>query len=582
MIFLKYKFEPTKLKKIRYPLYIQTLGMLFAYLSVLLLILFVCFDAQFGFGWEALLKGPAGDRAETIADAISLHLGSSDQTKWNEMLADFGKKYGVIFYVFDIFGNQLAGAKVTLPASLGSHIKMGPDSEHFHGLFPMPFPHPPLFGGPCPPPPFDHTAHRMTDMPRLAMRSDEQPILHTLWANNSRMMPPDLGLSNGLAKPNLFIPPPPPPSPFREHDKFIAQSNQSLWIGMPIRLLTPSFPFPISAFLIAASSNIWQNKLLFDFEFMGIVLFGLILFSVIFWWPFIFNITHKLSALTTTAEKIAEGDFTTLIDTNMNDEIGKLSAAIKTMADRLNGFVQGQKRLLGDISHELITPLARLDMALELFDSGEPNERASLIADIKDEVREMNLMVNELLAFAKAGLQDKQLELKSVNVRAVVEKAVSQSSLAKTIEINVSSEFTVLADPILLLRAISNVLRNSATYAGAAGPISVEGMDTEQTVSITIKDHGPGVPDEILPLLGEPFFRTEFSRSRDSGGIGLGLAIVKSCIECCRGTVTVSNRIGGGLQTEIRLQKSVNNLSLLQDEMTNQSIQAMDNGRPLS
>jgi two-component system sensor histidine kinase CpxA len=495
------------LRKIKYPLYIQTLGMLFAYLSAILIMLFVSFDAKFGFGWEALLKSPAGDRAEAISDAISLHLGACPQKEWTRVLNDFGKRYGVDFYLFDIFGRQLAGSTVTLPAPLSRHINIGlpPPPEAIRGPISIP-------------------------------STDFHSFIHSF--------PPHF---------------PPPPHTFKR-DRFITQSNQSLWLCMPVMLAMPSALCPFPAFLSAASSNIWQNKLLFDFKFLSIALFAFLVFSVIFWWPFVVNITHKLSVLTTAAENIAQGNFTTPIKIGINDEIGRLSATVKSMADRLNGFVQGQRRLLGDISHELITPLARLEIALELFEIADTSERAGLIADIREEVKEMGLMVNELLAYAKAGLQNQQLELKPVSVRTIVEKVLLHLSDQATIENNVSQESTVLADPTLLSRAISNILRNSVRYAGNAGSITVDTIDGEQTLTIIIADNGPGVPEEVLSHLGEPFFRPEFSRNRDSGGVGLGLAIVKSCIESCGGTVRLSNRAGGGgLQTQINLQKAPSN-----------------------
>ncbi len=530
--------------------------MLFAYLSVILVMLFVGLDAQFGFGWEALLKSPAGDRAEAIADAISLHLASAKQPEWTEVLADFGNKYGVKFYVFDMFGSQLAGTKVMLPLAVTSHLKneLPPPPEAIHGAFSIPPPHLHAY---FPPPHFERGPHMQKEGGQGFKR--RFGVLHPLGLDGfySISAVPQRRNSDDANSP-LFSPPPLRPLHHHERDKFIAQSNQSLWICMPIRISLEDCPFPVPAFLIAESSIIWRNKLLFDFELMGMALFGFIIFSVIFWWPFVYKITRRLSVLTVAAENIAHGNFTTSFETGLNDEIGRLSATIKAMADRLNGFMQGQKRLLGDISHELITPLARLDMALELFESSDTKDRAVLIADIKDEVNEMGSMVDELLAFAKAGLQNKQLELQPVNVRGIVEKVILQLSSNKLIEDNTNSESTVLADPTLLLRAISNVLRNSIRYAGDSGPISIGTIDGEQSVTIKIADRGPGVPEEILSTLGEPFFRPEFSRNRDSGGVGLGLAIVKSCIECCGGTVRLSNRAGGGLQTEICLEKFTN------------------------
>jgi two-component system sensor histidine kinase CpxA len=114
----------------------------------------------------------------------------------------------------------------------------------------------------------------------------------------------------------------------------------------------------------------------------------------------------------------------------------------------------------------------------------------------------------------------------------------------------------VKADPLLLERAISNVLRNSIRYAGHAGPIDATAHAEGPWVSLTIKDCGPGVKEDMLKNLAEPFFRPEPSRNRDSGGVGLGLAIVKSCIEACQGSFTVRNGQERGLEVVLKLKGS--------------------------
>ncbi|MBI2811660.1 MAG: hypothetical protein HYX67_12655, partial [Candidatus Melainabacteria bacterium] len=108
--------------KIAHSLYMQTLSMVLFYLVTLCIIVFICFNAQFGIGWEALLKSPFGDRVDTIADAISSNLQASDRKNWTDVLNNFDKLYGVQFYVFDVQGEQLAGKPLTLPKALADKV----------------------------------------------------------------------------------------------------------------------------------------------------------------------------------------------------------------------------------------------------------------------------------------------------------------------------------------------------------------------------------------------------------------------------------------------------------------------------
>jgi two-component system sensor histidine kinase CpxA len=120
--------------------------------------------------------------------------------------------------------------------------------------------------------------------------------------------------------------------------------------------------------------------------------------------------------------------------------------------------------------------------------------------------------------------------------------------------IDLPSDIAVLADPLLLDRAISNILRNCVRYAGQFGPIKAKAVCEGSQVVLTIIDNGPGVSEEALKHLAQPFYRPEPSRNRSSGGFGLGLAIVKSCIEACQGSLAVRNNEPRGLAVELRLK----------------------------
>jgi two-component system sensor histidine kinase CpxA len=226
------------------------------------------------------------------------------------------------------------------------------------------------------------------------------------------------------------------------------------------------------------------------------------------------------------------------------------------MAERLTNFVSGQKRFLGDISHELSSPIARLQIALELLSEAASENQSPLISDIREEVEEMTNLVNELLAFSKAGLKGMDLNLTIVNPKLVVLDLIDRMSLKDKVILQFSDEPEVIADPLLLSRAFSNILRNSLRYAGERGPITISAERQVAQVAVIFSDCGPGVSDEALKRLTDPFFRPEASRSRSSGGVGLGLAIVKTCVEACNGTLLLRNKPGGGFEVEIRLNQA--------------------------
>ena len=105
-----------------------------------------------------------------------------------------------------------------------------------------------------------------------------------------------------------------------------------------------------------------------------------------------------------------------------------------------------------------------------------------------------------------------------------------------------------------MTRAVANLIRNAVKYAGEAGPISISAQRRKDVVALEVRDSGPGVPDDLLDQLFEPFFRPQAGRDSDSGGVGLGLAIVRTCIETCQGTVSASNLKPRGLAVRITLR----------------------------
>ncbi len=506
--------------------------MLVAYVALLLLSLFVCLNMQFGMGWEALLDSPIGDRLRLAADAIGTALNSSDMKEWDALLTSFGTKYGATFYLFDPFGKQLAGSEVSLPLAIRSQLERAE------------FPSPPAIG---------HMLLRPAFPPALGLSSAVCNAFPGLGAPGNLHAPLPISLSAESHRfenvPIYKVPHLPPMV------KFVSSSNNQLWICIVVPIFDNAHHLLAPARLLIFLDSFWRSPLLFDFRFLGLVIAAVVLFTLIFWWPFVQSITSRLAALTYATKKIADGDFDTRTNASYGDELGQLAQAINLMADRLKAFLQSQRRLVGDISHELVTPLARMDMAIELLDSAQGQERNELISDIKEEIRGMHHLVDEILALTKAGLKAKATEVTTVSVAEMVSSVLRQLR-ATGIAVSVD-DLNVLADPLLLGRALSNVLRNSLNYAGDTATIKITTQNLNQWTSILVQDTGPGVPADSVAHLGEPFFRPEYSRNRESGGAGLGLAIAKSCIEHCGGSIEFSNRAEGGFQVEIRLRAAV-------------------------
>jgi two-component system sensor histidine kinase CpxA len=269
--------------------------------------------------------------------------------------------------------------------------------------------------------------------------------------------------------------------------------------------------------------------------------------SALLWFPLMRGINRSIAQMTQATRHIAEGRFET--------RVGDLGRAVNQMAERLAGLVAGQKRFLGDVAHELCSPLAKLRVSLAILDQRAGPEHKDYLARAEEEAAHIAGLVNELLSFSKASLTAPPAQLGPVNVRQAVEKAVRREAPgASQIKLEVPVEVVARADAELLTRALSNLLRNALRYAGEAGPITVSARREQDTVQIIVADQGPGVPAGDLPRLFDPFYRADASRDRATGGVGLGLAIVKTCIQSCGGAVTCRNLEPAGLEVLIRLQ----------------------------
>ena len=326
------------------------------------------------------------------------------------------------------------------------------------------------------------------------------------------------------------------------------------WTGIMLPPPPGSRDFPGPFALLVVSDSVSGNGFFFDPLPWILVGGAVLLISVLFWIPMVRNITRPLSRMTLATEDIARGRFDVALDEPRRDEIGRLARAINHMTTRLAAFVKGQKRFLGDISHELGSPIARIQFGLGVLEQRMEGANRERLTDVMDDVAHLSRLVGELLAFSKADLNVQSVVLEPVDVLGVAQEAVRREQIpGSEMVVDIDPAIQVMASPDLLTRALANLVRNAVKYAGEAGPIHIVAHRSRGKVTLEVRDAGPGVPEEYLDQLFEPFFRPEPSRNRSLGGVGLGLSIVKTCVETCNGRVAARNLSPHGFAVTITL-----------------------------
>ena len=243
------------------------------------------------------------------------------------------------------------------------------------------------------------------------------------------------------------------------------------------------------------------------------------------------------------------------------DEIGDLVRDFNVMAGRIEVLLTTQQQLISDISHELRSPLARLNVALGLARQRGGPEAAGPLDRIEREAERLNELIGRLLTLARMQAAVEPPERSPVRLDELVRDVASDAAFEAQqhgtgVRIVSAGECVTEGSPDLLRSAVENVVRNAVRYTAPGTDVEIAlqcGFDGGRTAEISVRDHGPGVPDEELSKLFRPFYRITSARERQTGGTGLGLAITDRVVRLHGGTVVASNACGGGLQVDIRL-----------------------------
>ncbi len=275
-------------------------------------------------------------------------------------------------------------------------------------------------------------------------------------------------------------------------------------------------------------------------------------------------LTSPVVRLRAATQRLAAGDLSARaggLSSRRRDEMAQLVRDFDTMAERLEAAVNAQSRLLNDISHELRSPLARLNVASALAHQRAGAEAYSALERIDLEAERLNELIGGLLTIARLDSGSDTRQKTPILLGEMIEDIAADADFEAQgrncrVDSVIKENCTVMGAPTLLRSAIENVVRNAARYTqeGTSAEISLErSSDRQAEAVVRIVDSGPGVPEDALDKLFTPFYRIDDARGRQTGGVGLGLAITERAVRLHGGTVRASNRSGGGLEVEIRL-----------------------------
>jgi two-component system sensor histidine kinase CpxA len=480
------------------PLGLRILCWFFLNLLLVCLVGSAIFISRFRSGLEMLMDAKATERVDSIRVKVFRGLNFQPLSTWNETLALIAKKHRIELAVFSSEGAWVAGEIRRPPQAVMNEILR----------LPSPW-----------------SVAPQLDAVRQAIKAAS--LLEKL-----------------KASPTFSGSPMP----------FITKADSTYWIGVRLPPISATYKGePDAMCMLMASESIRFGGLLLEVMPLGLSILVLVS-SALFWLPLVRRITRPIRAMEKAAKAIAGGDFNTQVPVERDDELGRLAHSINTLALQFKERLESRRRFVGDIAHELGSPLARMQWALDILEKQIPETQRAGVHNLKEEVNHMVNLIQELLNLNKS-ISSTRYAHEPLCIATLLHDAAKQEDIPQhMLETTLLTPMTVEANAHLLKRAVSNVLRNCIRYAPYSGPIRVHTEKSAAHATLHITDGGPGVPPEMIPRLGEPFFRTDAHRSRKTGGTGLGLSIVKRCVEACNGTLQITNATPTGLRVSITLR----------------------------
>lgn len=259
--------------------------------------------------------------------------------------------------------------------------------------------------------------------------------------------------------------------------------------------------------------------------------------------------------------QIASGDLGVRVSPKLkgrHDELGLLASDLDTMSERVRNLLELKQQLLRDVSHELRSPLARLQLALSLARRQENSGVERHLSRIACEADRLEELIARTLKLARLerpmqGLDITPLDVAELLSQIVADVGIEADAHGCSVALTAEKALHVNGDRELLRSAMENVIRNAVRYAPKGSRVDIEARRAEAGIEVCIRDAGPGVPEKDLELIFEPFYRVDAARNRAVGGDGLGLAIAARAVAIHGGTIKARNLQTGGLAVELLL-----------------------------
>lgn len=494
--------------KIWFPLYARIVVCLIANLVLVLMAVLFWIPGHFGVGWSPLLTDAVRDRLQHVGEQIASEIRPAMNQSWKVDLSRFNDSYRVDFAIYDGEGRLLAGDDHTVPAAVLRELQK--TRALMSGV---------VVGS--------------TDPKSIGQKADDRSLTIPNWPYPDR----------NVLKRWIFV----------VEAETVPQF--SIGIRTPISAADGKL---IPATIVASTSNRWHAIRFIDIREWFEACLLLIGASILLWSPILWTLSRSLHRIIGATKRIAVGQFDTRIETSRADELGELAAMVNTVAERLDSFVESQKHFLANITHEVASPLGRLQLGLEVLKRDLSGPSLEAHNDIYEEVQLMVELINDLLAFSRVGIGDPAPRLETLALTKLIQAVLKRENASGKVITSISRDLFVLGNSSLLVRALGNLVRNGVRYAAdSLIPMEITAEVQGKSIEVRVMDRGPGVPELSLIKLGDPFYRPETARQRETGGIGLGLATVKNCISACGGSVRFKNREGGGFEVKIILQKGI-------------------------
>jgi signal transduction histidine kinase len=281
----------------------------------------------------------------------------------------------------------------------------------------------------------------------------------------------------------------------------------------------------------------WQHRP----RFIGWATLAMLLLMTALAYGYVRHLMRPLRDIRAGAVRFGQGDFSKPIAVRRRDELGDLAGQVNSMASSLHHMLDAKRQLLLAISHELRSPLTRARLNAELVVDSDENRdaRSALLRDLA----EMGVLITELLESERLSAGHAALQREDTDLNVLVGEVIAAHFSGRGVRVEPAAPLPRLSlDPVRIKLLLRNLLDNALRHSGDAAlpPVVSTSIDGD-TVTLVVRDHGPGVPPEQLPRLAEAFYRIDTARQRSTGGVGLGLYLCKLVAQAHGGQMTVRN-----------------------------------------